>query len=274
LELKVKEYSKIWRNKEFQNIELLSASFKDFSYSKHWHDEFAIGLIQEGVEGLHFNGSKINIPKNNIVAINPGEVHTGFSVSNTGWIYRMFYFDPSIIKSILEEHSIHSETLLTNINITNPKIFRKLLDLHLSLEQEHFNLTRESLLVSSITELFAEYGSQKFNTKKYKKDFISNIQIKEYLFDNYASNISLDELSSLTDINKYQLIRNFKKEYNLTPHQYLNLIKINKSKEFLIKGLSITDAALTCGFFDQSHFTRYFKCYTGVTPNIYKNKLI
>ena len=44
------EYSKIWKNKEHQNIELLSASFKKFSFSKHWHDEFAIGVIETGLE--------------------------------------------------------------------------------------------------------------------------------------------------------------------------------------------------------------------------------
>ena len=265
------EYSKMWKNKEYQDIELLSASFKDFSYSKHWHDEFAIGIIEEGAEGVDFNGSKIYIPKNNIVAINPGEVHTGFSVSDNGWKYRMFYFDSDLIKSILSEYSIQKDTLITNPNISNPYLFRNLLDLHHSLESEHFNLTRDSLLINTITELFIKYGSQKFDVKRYKKDFLINKKIKEYLIDNFSQNISLDELSNLTNMNKYQLIRSFKKEYKLTPHQFLNLIKINKSKEFLNKGYSITDTALECGFFDQSHLSRYFKSYTGVSPNIYKN---
>ena len=103
--------------------------------------------------------------------------------------------------------------------------------------------------------------------------FLINTKIKEYLVDNFSQNISLEELSNLTTMNKYQLIKNFKKEYNLTPHQFLNLIKINKSKDFLSKGYSITDTALECGFFDQSHLSRYFKSYTGVSPNIYKNVL-
>ena len=145
------EYSKIWKNKEHQNIELLSASFKKFSFSKHWHDEFAIGVIEEGAEGLDFNNKKINIPKNNIVAINPGEIHTGFSASNNGWKYRMFYFDSNLIKSILSEYSIQNDSLLTNPNISNPYLFKNLLDLHHSLESEHFKLTRDSLLINTIT---------------------------------------------------------------------------------------------------------------------------
>ncbi len=267
------EYSKIWKNKDYNNIELLSASFKEFSFSKHWHDEFAIGLIEEGTEGLDLNGAKLNITKNNIVAINPGEVHTGFSASNNGWKYRMFYFDSNLIQSILSEYSIQNDTLLTNPNITNPYLFQNLLNLHHSLESEHFNLTRDSLLINTITELFEQYGNRKFNTKKHSKDFLINKQIKEYLFDNFSQNISLEELSNLTNMNKYQLIRNFKKEYSLTPHQFLNYIKINKSKDFLCKGYSIIDTALECGFFDQSHLSRYFKKYTGVSPNIYKNAL-
>lgn len=267
------EYSKIWKNKDYKDIELLSASFKNFSYSKHWHDEFAIGVIEEGVEGVDFNGSRIDIPKNNIVAINPGEVHTGFSISNSGWKYRMFYFDPNLIKSILSEHSIQNDTLITNPNILNPYLFKNLLALHHSLESEHFNLIRDTLLINTITDLFANHGSQKFNIKKYKKDFLSNSKIKEYLYDNFNENISLDELSVLVNMNKYQLIKNFKKEYNLTPHQFLTLIKINKSKEFLKKGYSLSDTALECGFFDQSHLSRYFKSYTAVSPSTYKNAL-
>ncbi|QKJ23491.1 AraC family transcriptional regulator [Poseidonibacter lekithochrous] len=267
------EYAKIWKNKEYNNIELLSASFKKFSYSKHWHDEYAIGLIQKGVEGLDFNGSKIHIPQNNIVAINPGEVHTGFSGSKHGWTYRMFYLDTQLIKEVLSEQNIHTLPSLTNPKLDDSLLFNSLLQLHISLEEEQFTLKRDSLLISSITSLFSKYSNIKFHSPKKYKDFAINNRIKDYLFDNYKENITLDELSILVKRDKYQIIRNFKVQFGITPHQFLILLKIKKSKEHLEKGLDITNTALECGFFDQSHMSRNFKSIYGLTPGLYQNSL-
>ena len=87
------EQSKIWRNKSLPGVELLSASYNTFSFSKHWHDELAIGIIEEGAEGLLYKGENLLVPKHHIVAINPSEVYTGFAGATNGWRYRMFYFD-------------------------------------------------------------------------------------------------------------------------------------------------------------------------------------
>jgi hypothetical protein len=46
------EISKIWTNDAFSGVELLSASYTKFEFSKHWRDELAIGIIEEGAEGL------------------------------------------------------------------------------------------------------------------------------------------------------------------------------------------------------------------------------
>lgn len=264
------EYAKIWKNRDYSKIELLSASFNKFSYAKHWHDEFAIGLIQKGAEGLDFNGSKISIPANNIVAINPGEVHTGFSASNIGWTYRMFYFDVSLIKEILQDRNIYNLSSFVNLSIHDPKLFNKFLSLHIALEEEHFKLKKDSLIVESITEIFSTYTSSKFDKTKTHKDFRINTLIREYIIDNFSQNISLDELSLLFKRDKYQLIRNFKSQFNISPHQFHNFLKIQKSKILLEKGFDISTIALDCGFFDQSHYSRNFKNIFGLSPGSYK----
>jgi hypothetical protein len=41
------EYSKLWKSKEIDGIELLKASFQSFEFCKHWHDELAIGIIKK-----------------------------------------------------------------------------------------------------------------------------------------------------------------------------------------------------------------------------------
>lgn len=268
------EYAKIWKNEQYNNIELLSAKFKNFSYSKHWHDELAIGLIQKGVEGLDFNGSKIHIPQNNIVAINPGEVHTGFSGCDSGWTYRMFYFDTSLIKELMQEQNIFNFPCIINPSIEDKNLFNNLLKLHISLENEHLSLERDSFLVYSLVQLFSKHSTIKFKNNKSYKDFDVNKIIRDYIIDNLKENISLEELSLLVNRDKYQVIRNFKKQYGLTPHQFLILLKIKRSKELLEEGFGLTDIALECGFFDQSHLGRNFKSVYGLTPGVYQSSFL
>ena len=267
------EYAKLWRNDNYKNIELLSATFKKFSYSKHWHDELSIGLIQKGVEALDFKGSKINIPQGHIVAINPSEVHTGYSGSKEGWTYRMFYFDVKLIESILEEHSSSNSVIINSPIIKDVSLYQNLLKLHMSLEEQHFDLTKDSLLIMSIVELFNKHGDVKRKETLEYKDLQTNNKAKEYLIDNCSENISLDELSLFTQRDKYQLIRNFKSQFGITPHQFLVQLKTKNAKVLLEKGASITQTALECGFFDQSHFTKNFKSLFGVTPGLYINSL-
>jgi len=263
------EYVKLWRNEEYKNIELLSASFKDFSFSKHWHDELSIGLIQKGVETVDYRGSKIDIPEGNIIAINPSEVHTGFSGSKQGWTYRMFYFDLVLVEEILSSHFKQSSVILKEPVINDSVLFEKLLKLHISLEEKEFTLTKDSQLIIAMTELFANHGDIKQNkTLSYKDARVNNL-VKEYLTDNCNDNITLEDLSVLAQRDKYQLIRNFKNQFNVTPHQFLVLQKTKRAKQLLEVGLDITSAALDCGFFDQSHFTKNFKSLYGTTPGQY-----
>lgn len=263
------EYAKLWRNEQYKEIELLSASFKNFSFTKHWHDELSIGLIQQGVESLDYRGSRIDIPQGKIIAINPSEVHTGYSGTKGGWAYRMFYFDVKLIKTILLEHSSFVSSIVKEPIIDDPLLFQNLLKLHISLEEQHFSLTKDSLLTMAITHLFCNHGDIKLTPKLDYKDLNVNHMIREYLIENCSENITLDELSKLAQRDKYQLIRNFKNQFGITPHQFLILLKTKKAKLLLEKGQDITNSALECGFFDQSHFTRNFKSLYGTTPGQY-----
>ena len=62
--------------------------------------------------------------------------------------------------------------------------------------------------------------------------------------------------------------RLFKEATGLPPHQYVILRRVERAKQFLQAGtdLSLTEVALRAGFSDQSHFSRHFKRFVGVTP--------
>lgn len=264
------EHSRLWKSKEIAGVELLTASFQSFEFCKHWHDEIAIGIIEKGAEGLHYRGKSLLIPENNIVAINPAEVHTGFAGCDEGWSYRMFYFDPQLISDHFSMSEYSVLPFINNPNITDPQLFQLLYQLHLSFEQASFEISKQSLLTLAFECLFTRYGNHKQSAKDNLKAQKHNNDVRDYLCDNWQNNTSLSELETLSGRSKYQVIRGFNQQFGLTPHQFSLLLKVTKAKDLLQHGSHCADAALACGFFDQSHFSRNFKRVFGVTPMRYK----
>ncbi|MHA2938979.1 AraC family transcriptional regulator [Vibrio sp. RC27] len=262
------EKSKLWVNPDLSGIELLSASYTKFEFSKHWHDELAIGVIEEGAEGLLYRGKNIIIPKRHIVAINPSEVHTGFSGSPEGWRYRMFYFNMKSLNDTFENSCFPLDPIIDRPVIHDETLFDTLLKLHISLEETSFQLTKESLYTVALEKLFTKYGSPKQEMYKHICTRSSYLA-RDYIHDNFELNPSLTELEDISNCSKFQLIKSFKTVFGVTPHQYLLLIKVFNAKTFLARGASCVETSLACGFYDQSHFTRNFKKAFGVSPSNY-----
>ncbi len=262
------EKSKIWTNKTFNGVELLSASYTTFKFTKHWHDELAIGVIEEGAEGLFYRGENLVIPKYHIVAINPAEVHTGFSGSPNGWRYRMFYFNLKELNRQFANRDIPIDPIINRPMIYDEFLFHTLLQLHVSLESPSFELTKESLFILSLENLFREYGSaqkERFDSVCTRSSYLA----RDFMQDNFELNPSLSELEAVSNCSKFQLIKSFNAIFGITPHQYLLMIKVQNAKKMLSKGVSCVDTALACGFYDQSHFTRNFKKAFGISPSFY-----
>ena len=263
------ETAKIWQSEHFSGIELLSANYNKFEFAKHWHDELAIGLIEEGAEGLLYRGQNIVVPKNHIIAINPSEIHTGYASCDDGWRYRMFYFDLHTIYQQFEQSGLRVDPILDKPVINDLELFAELKQLHLALENTSFDLTKDTLLTVVLEKLFSRYGSSKSNCGSGKNDDRSALLTREYLLDNWHLNVSLEQLEGETGRSKFQLIRAFKQAYGITPHQFLLLVKAHKAKQLLAYGNSCVDTSLACGFYDQSHFNRNFKRAFGITPKNY-----
>lgn len=83
---------------------------------------------------------------------------------------------------------------------------------------------------------------------------------------NYAEPVTLDDLSFLTKLSAYQIIRAFRRELGITPHAWLIRHRVRMGTKLLRAGESIATVASEVGFTDQTHFTRHFKRLHGETP--------
>jgi AraC-like DNA-binding protein len=98
--------------------------------------------------------------------------------------------------------------------------------------------------------------------------------IKQYLRGVHDQKLNLAELARRFSLDKYQLIRHFKRQVGVTPNGYLTLLRIEQAKSLLAQGHTLVEVALETGFYDQSHFARYFRTYTGVTPRGYQKNCV
>jgi AraC-like DNA-binding protein len=64
--------------------------------------------------------------------------------------------------------------------------------------------------------------------------------------------------------------RRFRRLFNMSPHRYRTVNRLNLGRRRLREGDAITAVAADLGFADQSHFTRLFRATFGTTPGNYR----
>jgi AraC-like DNA-binding protein len=96
------------------------------------------------------------------------------------------------------------------------------------------------------------------------------VKTKRYIDTNFGKEINLDLLAHLQCTSKYHLIRVFKKYYGFTLRQYLINKRIEKAKQYLKSGKSVSDTCYTIGFQSIHSFSTLFKAKTGIPPSIYR----
>jgi AraC-like DNA-binding protein len=98
------------------------------------------------------------------------------------------------------------------------------------------------------------------------------IGIRNYIKHNYHTDVNLEVLSQTHFISKYHLLRVFKKYYGTTPRQFLTDTRIQKSKQCLKKGMSVTETCFAVGFESLGSFSALFKRKTGKSPTQFQKE--
>lgn len=98
------------------------------------------------------------------------------------------------------------------------------------------------------------------------------IGVKSFIDNNYDADLNLDVISHARFVSKFHLLRLFKKHYGLTPRQYLIDKRIEKSKEQLRIGMSVTETCFAVGFESVGSFSALFKSKTGKSPSAFQKE--
>lgn len=95
-----------------------------------------------------------------------------------------------------------------------------------------------------------------------------------YISGHYRESIPLETLANTITVTPQHLCHIFKNLTGRTVTEYINSVRIGKSKELLLSGrnLLIKEIAAECGFSDVSYFCETFKKSEGITPAAFRER--
>lgn len=84
--------------------------------------------------------------------------------------------------------------------------------------------------------------------------------------------ISIRAVAEEIGCSQKHLITLFRNAVGTTPKNYCRLLRFEKALRLMQSGSTPNwaDIAAACGYYDQSHFIREFRAFTGETPNMFK----
>ena len=89
----------------------------------------------------------------------------------------------------------------------------------------------------------------------------------------YKESITLSDLAKVAGMSKSTFCRVFTTNLSISPGEYISTIRINHARKLLTEtSATVEQIALSCGFYDQSHFTKIFRRMRGITPGEYRRR--
>jgi PAS domain S-box-containing protein len=91
--------------------------------------------------------------------------------------------------------------------------------------------------------------------------------------EHLGRNVEVSELAQAAGLSASQLERRMRKVFGMSPQQYLLRVRVDEAARRLTTTLEpLADVANSCGWYDQSAFTRQFTRAAGYTPGEYRSR--
>lgn len=184
-----------------------------------------------------------------------------------GHIYCASDFDLTMIKArvlelvvLLSRATIDAGADIQEIFLSNTNYFHEI---------EQFDSLEElSVWLTGIMHRFINYS---FDFTQVKHSDVV-YKVMEYVKKNFSKKISLEDVAKHVYLSRSYLSSIFKEETGQSLFSYINQVRVEKSKLYLLdNNVSLVDVAALCGFEDQSYFTKVFKKETGLSPKKYRD---
>lgn len=247
----------------------------------HYHEGVEILRILEGSAKIVINNRPIAVEKDDLLIINAFDAHgtylsdTDLTFSRSCVMFHPYHIFPAEsgddrffadLKSICFENKIAA-------NHPAAEALRTCVDHVTDLFQKRddgwtVKAFAEVMRFYSIVVENKLYREQSENTS-YMFDFMT--RVSTYIADHFDEDISTTDIAAHCQYSTEHFCRLFKKCFDKTFKDYLNIYRIQKAKDFIDLGNfnTIAEIASMCGFNNQNHFSHMFKKYVGSLPSEY-----
>jgi AraC-like DNA-binding protein len=264
---------KFFKNPKLPFVECRYSQSSVRRFKDHMHRTFCIGAVDQGEVRYSVGAREAVLTVGALAVINPESLHSCNSISGEGRSYYMLYLDAGwclqVQKSLWNVESfVPAEKILLETKDLYSQycsVVNKIMDSTVHL------LEKEQLLVELSVAVFRNTCRVQVEQQQVP-DNIERLRV--LLGENLKDDVTLESLAVRLGANPYTLLRRFKAVTGITPHAYRMNCRVEQARKYLQKGMDITETALECGFFDQSHLHRHFKAMTTVTPQQYRVNFI
>ena len=145
--------------------------------------------------------------------------------------------------------------------------FNKILDINLlqSLNEQKTLVDILNFISNLLKHVSRQYGGSDARENNYCE------LAKKYLEENYMRDMNITDVADQLDISYSYLCKIFRSKTGVTLTDYLNNVRIEKSKVFLATTfLTLNEIAEKVGYNNVQSYQRFFKKYVSITPGDYR----
>lgn len=249
----------------------------------HWHEEVQFVFVLEGVIRFQVNEQEIIVEEQQGLFINSQCLHGAKNELNSNGVYICLNVYPSFLL-VPELFSAYvtpyiQATNLDHIKLENSTAWGKeacehIVTIHelLAKEGEFYEIHISKQLTSLWLLLISNASpvTDPANSRKNKRirDMLSWIHL------HYDETVSLENIAKAGLLSKSECCRYFKSILGLSPMQYVNYYRIEKSLSLLQNtDFSVTEIAYKVGFNGSSYYIEQFKKSMHITPKSYQKSM-
>lgn len=250
-------------------------SFHPFeTYGPHDHLRIEINYVKKGNCVLHLENESVSFSENEMMIICSNVKHT-FEAGPNGTALIQLEFLPEIFSRFNlnqsgEGREFSPITIFSEENrlikiVNNVRIMRAVQRIVNELNSK--NKYYHYLVVMYYAELLIliyRHMDEVYLPICSNEALINAIS---YIRHQYKTEITITDVANHSGIGERYLRKLFAQHLNLSPLDYLNQIRVNKSIELLRNTeMSIKEICFACGFNSPQYFSRVFKQQMGMTP--------
>ena len=250
----------------------------------HFHNLMEIGYCKHGTGELILNEESKPYEPAMVSIIPQNYPHVTISDTDSGpsfWEY--LFFDPMvIIHELYPDNPVIQKKILQMVNQKalffheweNPgvSVLVKMIMDEMRQKKKRFHECVRGLMTALFAELLRMCENDVAEDAIRKKAGVSQITpALEYVRNEYANNIRVEELAKASHMSETHFRRVFESYMNMSPMDYINLMRVQKACDIMKKTNDSMDVvAQKVGFTTTSTFNRNFKKYLNTSPYQWK----